>query len=511
MGMGTSPLVLPLRRRRRDRGGPNSRIRQLDFLESRILFSGVPGGDSGFGGVFAALAGPATIPEPVVSVAATTSKAEEVNNGAKGIGVVTFSRNGPTTDPLTVDYTVSGAANDGSNYQTLSLSVTIPTGKSSATVPVIPVENLTRSGNITVTLTAVANGSDYTLSTKDSGAVTIVDNNLAPLSIAGESLSAKITIGAAPFATTGTYQLFFAATGNQYVLMGGPSVNSTMGTFTYTRTSAVGATLDLTDGSGTSDGTLMFTKTTTAVLALEAESGPGSQNSKVTLVGPPKGSFAPATVAGLVDTHKITAGTGDLPKKGATEDIFSAASSKLVIAGTAPVPSGLDQYSYEQFGPDLGIVSFTNVDSINGFTIVLHTSATKGTYATTLDGGLGTENGSFTDVPQASTNIAPASLDGMTIDNKVSGGEAPFSNKGTSALVMNATSYSFTQTTPVAATNGTYTYERLTPGIGYVLFDDSRLGKGSYLLLFTSSTKATYVFAVAGSLGWQRGTALLTL
>ena len=112
----------------------------------------------------------------------------------------------------------------------------IPAGKSSVVVPVIPIDNLARSGNIMVTLTAVANGSDYTLSTKDSGTVTILDDNLAPLSIAGMSLSAKIVTGVAPFATSGTYQLFFAAAGNQYVLMGGPTVNSTMGTFTYVRT-----------------------------------------------------------------------------------------------------------------------------------------------------------------------------------------------------------------------------------------------------------------------------------
>ena len=77
-------------------------------------------------------------------------------------------------------------------------------------------------------------------------------------------------------------------------------------------------------------------------------------------------------------------------------------------------------------------------------------------------------------------------------------------------MVLSATSYSFTQTIPVTATTGTYSYERLTPTIGYVLFDDSELGVGSDVLIFSSSTKATYVFAAAHSLGWQRGTAVLT-
>ena len=81
--------------------------------------------------------------------------------------------------------------------------------------------------------------------------------------------------------------------------------------------------------------------------------------------------------------------------------------------------------------------------------------------------------------------------------------------KGTSTFVLAASSYSFTQTTPTANSTGTYTYEVLAPGIGYILFNDTLQGDGSDVLLFTSPTKATYVLAKAGSLAWQKGNVVL--
>ncbi len=379
---------------------------------------------------------------------------------------------------------------------------------------VIPFDKLTRGGT-SVVLTLGANGTDYNLGAKTSGTVTIVDNNFVPLSIAGESLSGKITAGRAPFADKGTYELFFNATSNAYVFVGGTGLDSSMGTFTYQRTGSLTAALDLTGTNGTADGTLTMTSATAGVFSFAANSGTGSQTSKVTLVAAPKTDFAPDAIpaTGLVDKHTIDSSTGDvLPSSGSDENIFSESSNKLVIVGNAPVPSGLDAYSYEKFGPNLAIVTFTNSLSINGFTTVLYTSATKGTYVTTLDGGRGSEHGSFTVVSQSPTVIAPPSLEGETIHDAITGGKTPFAIKGTSTFVFSGTSlsYTFTQTTPVAASTGTYTYEQLTPTIGYVLFDDSLLGKGSDVLLFTSPTRATFVFAQAGTLGYQKGNATLT-
>ncbi len=451
-----------------------------------------------------------TIPEPTLSAAATTATAQEVNNGIKGIGVVTFSRTGATTQPLTVHYTISGDANDDTNFDTLSGSAIIPVGKSSIPVQLIPLDNLNRSGNLTVTLTLAASDPNYIVGTKNHGAITIVDNNLAPLSLAGESLSATFTAGVAPLATSGSYQLFFAAAGNQYVSAGGPTLPSGLGTYSYVRTSSNTATLSFSGTNGSGSGTLTFSSISAAVYSETPTSGPGSQTSKLKLLAAPKTNFAPASVSGLAITHTITSGTGLLPTKGSDENIFSQSSSKLVVVGTAPVPSGLDAYTYEKFGPNLGIVTFTNDDSTNGFTTVLYTSATKGTFVTTLDAGQGTQHGSFTHVTQPAGTLAPATLDGSTLHNAISSGAAPFAVKGTSTIVLAATSYTFTQTTPIANSTGAYTYEKLTPSIGYILFNDTLLASSSDVLQFTSATKATFVFAKDGSPGWQRGAAVLS-
>ncbi len=48
------------------------------------------------------------IPEPTVSVVTTVGTGNEVNNGEKGIGKITFTRTGPTDLPLEVNYSVSG-------------------------------------------------------------------------------------------------------------------------------------------------------------------------------------------------------------------------------------------------------------------------------------------------------------------------------------------------------------------------------------------------------------------
>ena len=451
-----------------------------------------------------------TNPEPTVSVTTATSIATEVNNGDKGVGGITFSRKGETTSSLTVLYNVTGAANDGVNYNVLSGTAIIPIGKSSVTVPVVPLDNITREGNISVTLTIAANGPHYIIGAKTSGVVTIVDNNLAPLSVAGKSLSATITAGTAPFASSGTYQLFFNAGNNSFALVGGPTVASVLGTYSYTRTSATTATLNLTSAqTGTSNGTITFTSATAAVFTFAQQVGSGSQSSKVTLVAAPTTNFAPASIAGRVDTHKITSGTGSLAATGTDQAIFAESSNLLVIAGVAPVHSTVNNYTYSKFGPNLGIVTFTNAASINGFTIVLYTSATAATYATMLDSGGGTQHGTLTVAPTPLVTLAPVSLSGKTLNNTITGGAAPFAVHGASTMILSAATYTFTQTIPVANSSGTYTYEVLTPTIGYISYNDSIDGPSFAVLSFTTVTKASYVLAKIGTAGWERGTTSL--
>ncbi len=455
-------------------------------------------------------------PEPTISVAATASAALEVNNGIKGLGTVVFTRTGPTTLPLTVLYNVSGTANDGANYTELSGSLTISAGKSAGTITITPVDNLARTGSVGVTLTTVASGSHYILAAgvKGSATVTITDNNLAPLSVAGESLSATITAGTTPFASAGTYQLFFNASDNTFVNVGGPTLPSDMGTFTYARSGANTAAVTLDGINGTVDGTITFSSATAAVFSFTQDAGTGSQSSKVTLVAAPKTSFAPSTVFGQVEAHTIVSQNG-VKASGTDQAIFDQAtnSSLLVVVGFVPVQSSVNSYTYEKFGPNLGIVTFTNAASNDGFTTLLYSSATKATYVSTVDAGADAgdfQHGNSAVATTPAAPLAPASLAGATVGGVISAGAPPFAFEGASAFVVAASSYTFTQTTPLVSSSGTYTYERLTPTIGYLAFDDSVAGPSFDVLTFTSATKASYVLANIATSGWQRGTAVLT-
>lgn len=76
--------------------------------------------------------------EPIVYVATTLPIAYEETGGD---GQFMVYRNGATDSALTVNYTASGSATAGSDYTTLSGSVTIPTGASSATIDVTPIND----------------------------------------------------------------------------------------------------------------------------------------------------------------------------------------------------------------------------------------------------------------------------------------------------------------------------------------------------------------------------------
>ena len=175
----------------------------------------------------------------------------------------------------------------------------------------------------------------------------------------------------------------------------------------------------------------------------------------------------------------------------------------MIVVGVAPVPSSVNNYSYERFGPNLGVVFFTNTASNNGFTTVLYSSPTKGTYVTTLDSGLGSQHGSVTVAPTPTTTLAPSYLSGTTLHNVITTGTAPFAAKGTSTMILAASTYTLTQPSPVASLTGDYTYEVLTPTIGYISFDDSSAGHCFAVLNFTSATKASYALENHATGGWH--------
>lgn len=122
-----------------------------------------------------------TIAPPVVSLAATDTSASESGPDA---GVFTVNRTGPTTNNLIVSYSVSGTAASGADFTTLSGNVTIPTGSTSATISVMPVDDFLSEPGETVVLTLASNAAYAINSASNNATVTIIDNDVATLSIA---------------------------------------------------------------------------------------------------------------------------------------------------------------------------------------------------------------------------------------------------------------------------------------------------------------------------------------
>jgi hypothetical protein len=114
-------------------------------------------------------------PLPTVTVTATDANASESGD----TGTFTVSRTGSTATALTVNYSLGGTAGNGSDYQTLSGSVTIAAGASSANITVTPVDDTIVEGNETVVLAISANAA-YTIGSPGSATVTIADNDSPP-------------------------------------------------------------------------------------------------------------------------------------------------------------------------------------------------------------------------------------------------------------------------------------------------------------------------------------------
>jgi YD repeat-containing protein len=149
-----------------------------------------------------------TVTPPAVSVAATDANASE--QGADP-GVFTFTRTGGTSVPLTLNYSLSGTATNGSDYAPLSGALTIPAGASAQTVNVSPIDDAAVEGNETVTL-ALTSNTAYAIGTPAAATITIADNDTNPPTVsitaptAGTVLTApaSVTINAAAADSDGT-------------------------------------------------------------------------------------------------------------------------------------------------------------------------------------------------------------------------------------------------------------------------------------------------------------------
>jgi len=130
-----------------------------------------------------------------------------------------------TAGDLTVHYTIGGTADNTDDYATLSGSVVIPDGQTSATITITPVDDLDPEGAETVVLTLAADPA-YVIASPSTGTVTIADDDLVVTTV---SLSAPDPDADESGADTGTFQVTRDVTAGELTVhytIGGTAANT---------------------------------------------------------------------------------------------------------------------------------------------------------------------------------------------------------------------------------------------------------------------------------------------
>jgi Ca2+-binding RTX toxin-like protein len=135
---------------------------------------------------------------PSITLAVSPSSVTE--DGTTNL-VYTFTRSGVTTNPLTVNYSISGTATNGTDYTSIPTSVTFAAGSSTATVTVDPTADTIVESNETVILTLAA-GTGYTVGTPNAATGTI--NN--------DDTSVTLAVSPASVTEDGTTNLVYTFT-----------------------------------------------------------------------------------------------------------------------------------------------------------------------------------------------------------------------------------------------------------------------------------------------------------
>jgi hypothetical protein len=117
---------------------------------------------------------------PVITIAATDATAgETLTTQTANPGRFTVTRIGNLASALTVNYTVTGTATNGTDYTSLPGTVTFAAGVSTAIVNVTPTDDAVFEGDETVLVT-LSSGTTHNLGTAKTATVKIVDNDPVP-------------------------------------------------------------------------------------------------------------------------------------------------------------------------------------------------------------------------------------------------------------------------------------------------------------------------------------------
>jgi len=118
---------------------------------------------------------------PTVTVTAVDAQASETSPNT---GQFQVTRTGCLGCPLTASYTVGGTGTPNADYDALPGTVTFPSGQSTATITITPRQDSITEGSESVVI-AIASGANYLVGNPASATVTIEDDDIPVVSIAG--------------------------------------------------------------------------------------------------------------------------------------------------------------------------------------------------------------------------------------------------------------------------------------------------------------------------------------
>lgn len=128
---------------------------------------------------------------PIVSIVATDPSASETGLDT---GTFTIRRDRDTNAVLLVDYSVSGTAAGGSDYASLSNSISIPAGSSEVTIAIAPIPDAIYEADETIVLTLTVAG-PYRAAPAASRATVMIREDQSPPVISGQPQSQTVVAG----------------------------------------------------------------------------------------------------------------------------------------------------------------------------------------------------------------------------------------------------------------------------------------------------------------------------
>lgn len=119
----------------------------------------------------------ATVVTPTTPVITITTPDDDIAETGPNPGTFRISRTGATTDPLTINYSISGTAGASDYTPTLTGSATILSGQASVDIIITPVDDANNEGDETVIL-ELQDAAEYDLGAAAIATLTIDDNDV---------------------------------------------------------------------------------------------------------------------------------------------------------------------------------------------------------------------------------------------------------------------------------------------------------------------------------------------